>query len=241
MHPILFKIGPVTVYSYGVMIALSVIICAWLLSLDAKVYKIPSETIYDLMFWTVAWGILAARIFYIALMWEYFRQNPLEMVILWHGGLAWQGGLVGGGIAGVWFIRRKKLPLKFMLDLAVPYIALGQSIGRVGCFFNGCCYGKPVPWGIYFPVHGARLHPTQLYEMAGLFLIFCILKIAGARPHHQGMIFVLYLWLAAAERFIVEFFRADHDIWWLGLSLAQYIALGIIGGGVVLLARFRAK
>ncbi len=249
MHPILFKIGPVTIYSYGVMIALSVVICAWLLSRDAKIYKIPSDIIYDLTFWTMVGGILGARIFYISITWDYFGQNPLEIVMLWHGGLAWQGGLLGGAWAGVWFIRRKKLPLKLILDLVAPYIALGQSIGRIGCFLNGCCYGKPVFWGIYFPVHGsspdgtvgARLHPTQLYETAGLFLVFCILKIALTKPHHQGMIFVLYLWLGAVERFIVEFFRADHDILWMGLSLAQYMALGIMVVGFVLLSRFMPR
>ena len=238
MHPVLLKIGPVTVYSYGIMIALAVIICAWLLNRDAKIYKISSEVIYDLMFWTVAWGILGARILYISLTWDYFQHNPLEMIMIQHGGLAWQGGFAGGALAGVWFVRSKKLSLRFFLDLVAPYIALGQAIGRIGCFFNGCCYGKPVAWGIFFPVHEARLHPTQLYECAGLFLAFFILKYAQTKPHRQGMIFVLYLWLAAIERFAVEFFRADHDHLWWGLSLFQYIALGIFVIGLVLLGRF---
>ncbi|MBF0489718.1 MAG: prolipoprotein diacylglyceryl transferase [Candidatus Omnitrophica bacterium] len=239
MHPILFQIGPITIYSYGVMIALAVILCAWLLSRDAKVYKIPADTIYDLMFWTVAWGILGARIFYIGLTWNYFSKNLLEMIMLQHGGLAWQGGFIGGALAGTWFVINKKLPLRLLLDLVAPYIALGQSIGRVGCFFNGCCYGKPVSWGIYFPVHEARLHPTQLYETGGLLVAFFILKYAQTKPHRLGMIFVLYLWLGAIERFTVEFFRADHDGVWLGLSLFQYISLAIFAVGLVLLRRFR--
>ena len=241
MHPILFQIGSITIYSYGVMIALAVIVCAWALSRDSKVYKIPSDIIYDLMFWTVAWGILGARIFYIVLMWEYFKHNPLEMIMLQHGGLAWQGGFIGGTLAGVWFIRNKKLPLKIFLDLVAPYIALGQSIGRIGCFLNGCCYGKSATWGIYFPVHGARLHPTQLYEIFGLLLVFFILKYMQRRPHRGGMIFVLYLCLGAIERFVVEFFRADHDQLWFGLSLFQYIALGIFILGLVLLGRFNTS
>ena len=239
MHPILFKIGLVTIYSYGVMIALAVVVCAWALSKDAKTYKISSDVIYDLMLWTVLGGILGARIFYIFLMGDYFRQNPLEMVMIQHGGLAWQGGLGGGLLAGIWFARHKKLPLRFLLDLCAPYIALGQSIGRIGCFLNGCCYGKRVAWGIYFPIHEARLHPTQAYESAGLFLAFLILKYAQTQPHKSGMIFVLYLWLGAMERFVVEFFRADHDNLWMGLSLFQYIALGIFVIGLVLLRRFR--
>ena len=221
------------------MIAVAAIVCAFFLSRDAKVYKIPSDVIYDFMFWVVAWGILGARIFYIILMWDYFSQNFLEMGMIMHGGLAWQGGLIGGSLAGLWFIKRKKLELRVFLDLVAPYIALGQAIGRIGCFLNGCCYGKAVVWGIYFPVHQARLAPTQLYETIGLFLAFIILKYAQTKPHRSGMIFVLYLWLGAMERFTVEFFRADHDVWWFGLSLFQYISLGIIIAGLFLFWKFK--
>ena len=125
------------------------------------------------------------------------------------------------------------------MDLTAPYIALGQSIGRIGCFFNGCCYGKPVAWGIYYPVHNARLYPTQLFETAGLFIIFLILKRAQSKPHEAGFVFVFYLWLAAIERFIVEFYRADHDFLWLGLSLAQYVALGVFAAGLILMKVFK--
>ena len=241
MHPILFKIGPITIYSYGVTIALAVVVCAWFLSRDAKAYKISSDIIYDLMFWTVAWGILGARMFYIALTWDYFRQNPLEMVMLQHGGLAWQGGFAGGALAGVIWCKGRSLPLRKMLDLAAPYIALGQAVERVGCFFKGCCFGRPWEHGIYFPVHHARLHPTQLYEVAGLLLIFVLLKIYAAKSYSRGMVFVAYLWLAAIERFIVEFFRADHDGLWWGLSLFQYIAIVIFIAGIAAFIKFRKK
>ena len=239
MHPILFKLGPITVYSYGAMIALSVVVCSFLLGRDAKKIQIPADVIYDLMFWVVAWGILGARVFYVILTWDYFSQNPLEIIMIMHGGLAWQGGLIGGLIAGVWFVRHKKLKLRIILDLVAPYIALGQSIGRIGCFFNGCCYGREVEWGIYFPAQHARLHPTQLYETVGLFVVFLILKYAQTNPHRAGMIFVLYLWLGAIERFVVEFYRADHDVLWLGLSLFQYIAIGIFFLGLFLLGKFK--
>lgn len=222
------------------MIALAVVVCAFLLSRDAKVYKIPTEIVYDLMFWVVAGGILGARIFYISLVWDYFSQNPLEIIMIQHGGLAWQGGFIGGTLAGLWFVKSKKLSFRTTLDLVAPYIALGQSIGRIGCFFNGCCYGKPVSWGVYFPQYGARLHPTQLYETVGLFLAFLILKFAQTKQHRQGMIFVLYLWLAAIERFVVEFFRGDNqDYFWHGLSLFQYVSLVIFIIGLVLLRRFK--
>jgi len=239
MHPILFTIGPITIYSYGVMLATAVLVCTYFLSLDAKRYNISQEAAYDLVFWCMLWGIIGARIFYVFIEWSYFSENLLEILMLQKGGLAWQGGFLGGTLAGVWFARSRKLSLRPLMDLAAPYIALGQSIGRIGCFFNGCCYGKPVAWGIYFPTHNARLYPTQLFECAGLFIIFLILKKAQVKPHQAGYVFILYLWLAAIERFIVEFYRADHDLLWLGLSLAQFIALGVFVTGLILLKVFK--
>ena len=155
------------------------------------------------------------------------------------GGLAWQGGFAGGTLAGIWFARSRKLSLRKLLDLSAPYIALGQSIGRIGCFLNGCCFGKLWAGGFSFPGHEGRLHPTQLYETAGLFLIFIVLKITQRRPHSPGMLFVFYLWLAAIERFTVEFFRADHDTLWLGLSLFQYIAVGVFTAGIAVFLKFK--
>jgi phosphatidylglycerol:prolipoprotein diacylglycerol transferase len=248
MHPILFTIGPITIYSYGVMLAASVLVCTYLLSVDARRYHIPRDTAYDLVFWCILWGIIVARLFYVLIEWSYYSDNLLEIPMLQKGGLAWQGGFLGGTLAGIWFARRKKLSLRPLADLVAPYVALGQSIGRVGCFLNGCCYGRPVAWGIYFPTHNARLYPTQLFEVLGLFIIFLILKQAQQKgtvpwnPRGQspsGFIFVLYLWLAAIERFIVEFYRADHVLLWGNLSLAQYIALGVFAAGLVLMKVFK--
>jgi phosphatidylglycerol:prolipoprotein diacylglycerol transferase len=250
MHPILFTIGPITIYSYGVMLATAVLVCTYLLSIDAKRNNISQETAYDLVFWCMVGGIIGARIFYIYIEWSYFSANLLETLMIWKGGLAWQGGFLGGTLAGVWFARQNKLSIKPLMDLVAPYIALGQSIGRIGCFLNGCCYGKPVAWGIFYPTHNARLYPTQLFETVGLFIIFLILKRAQQKgtvpwnPRGQspsGFIFIFYLWLAAIERFIVEFYRADHDVLWLGLSLAQYIALGVFASGLILMKVFNKK
>jgi len=239
MHPILFTIGPITIYSYGVMLAVAVLVCTYLLSLDAKRYGISQDIAYDLVFWCMLWGIIGARIFYVIIEWPYFSSDLLEILMVQKGGLAWQGGFLGGALAGVLFARRKKLALRPLLDLSAPYIALGQSIGRIGCFFNGCCYGKPVAWGPYYPTQGAHLYPTQLFETAGLFIIFLILKNAQGKPHKPGFIFVDYLWLAAIERFVVEFYRADHDIVWFGLSLAQYVALSVFVAGLILMKAFK--
>jgi phosphatidylglycerol---prolipoprotein diacylglyceryl transferase len=232
MHPILFQIGPITIYSYGVMLATAVVICAWLLSRDAKKLGIGHETIYDLMLWTVAGGIIGARLFYVAISWEYFSSQWMEIFLIYKGGLAWQGSFVGGVVGGVLFARRRALSLRPLTDIVAPYIALGQSIGRVGCFFNGCCFGRHFDFGIYFPVHQDKLHPTQLYEVGLLALIFFVLKHLQQRKHPSGSIFAWYLLLAGLERFTVEFWRADHVTTFLGLSMAQFISLGLVAAGL---------
>ncbi len=228
MHPILFKIGFLTVYSYGVMLAAAVMACTFLAQKDAKRFGLDITVVTDLIFWAVLSGIAGGRIFYILLNLSFFKENPSEIIMLQHGGLAWQGALILGTIVGLIFIKFKKMPLGKTLDFAAPYIALGQSIGRVGCFLNGCCYGKKAPWGIYFPAHEARLHPTQLYDSFGLLLIFLFLKYYQKVSKVEGEVFIMYLLLAPFLRFIVEFFRADHTEAAAGLSIFQIICLCLI-------------
>ncbi len=229
MHPVICQIGPFTLYSYGLMLAAAVVAASFLTARQAHQNGMPKDAVYDLAFWVVLWGILGARVFYVLLNFDYFLEFPWEMVMLQKGGLVWQGSLVAGALAGVFFIRRKKLPLLTVLDAAAPFIALGHAIGRIGCLLNGCCYGKAAVWGLYFPVLHERLHPTQLYMSLGELAIFLILRawqVRGGYP--SGRLFVMYLLLSSLERFAVEFFRADHTTLWLGLSVFQYVSAGIV-------------
>ena len=239
MLPTICTLGPFQVYSYGLMLAIAIIVCSFLLKRDAAVYKISADTVYDLVFWSVLGGIAGARIFFIILNWEVFSGDPREMVMLQRGGLSWQGGLILGAVAGTTFIRLKKIPFRLGLDLVAPYLALGQSIGRIGCFLNGCCYGKEVSWGIYFPVHHAHLHPTQLYASAALFLVFCVLKVYRKHPHAPGQVLALYFILAGIQRFVIEFFRADHELTAVGLSIFQLVSLGLLAAGALLMRYFK--
>jgi phosphatidylglycerol---prolipoprotein diacylglyceryl transferase len=229
MYPVICTLGPVRIFSYGLMLAVAVLLCTFLAGRDARSKGIASQVIYDFAFWVVLGGILGARIFFIILNGDYFFQHPWETVMISKGGLAWQGGLLFGAVSGIVFIRRRQLPLFVIFDLVAPYAALGQAIGRAGCFFNGCCYGRPVSWGIYFPVHQARLHPAQLYDAAGLFFIFLFLKCLQYKNRRPGVVFVLYLAMAGALRFFVEFYRADHTSEYFGLSVFQYVCLVIMG------------
>ena len=239
MYPIICQVGDFAIYSYGVMMALAVILCSILLSRDATKIGIKSEVIFDFVFWLVLGGIVGARLFFIILNLEYFSVQPLEVLNVRSGGLAWQGGLVFGTIAGLAFIRAKKLPLFITLDLAAPYIALGQAIGRLGCFLNGCCHGKESDWGLFFPIHNAALIPTQLFSAAGLFVIFLVLKKYQTLTHKEGQVFFLYLMLASLKRFIIQFFRDDQTIVVLGLTIFQVICVVVFFIGLFLFLRKR--
>lgn len=234
MHPIICQIGPVTIYSFGLMFLTALLVCSYFLGQEAKRYAISKEAMYDFIFWTIMAGIIGARIFYIILNFSFFWENPGEIVMLQKGGLAWQGGMILGVVAAALFVRRIKIPFLFMADLVVPYLALGQGIGRLGCFLNGCCYGRPAAWGIYFPAHDARLIPTQLYDFGGLFFIFLILKYLQKVVPKQGQVLAIYLILASLERFANEFFRADHATLYWGMSVFQLVSAGVFVVGVVL-------
>ncbi len=210
MYPIILKFGPVTLYSYGLMFAIAVVVSTALMAREGRKIGVETDFVYDLMFWLVLGGVVGARLFFIILNARYFLHHRLEMIMIQHGGLAWQGGFVAAFIVLFTFAKKKKQSFFWMLDFVAPYAALGQSIGRIGCFLNGCCYGKHADWGVYCPVHGDRLHPAQLYCSAGLLIVFFILKKYQKSTPVTGRVFCLYLLLASSLRFIVQFFRGDE-------------------------------
>ena len=242
MHPVICHIGPVSIYSFGVMVALAAVVCSVLMGREARRLNIGQEEVYDLVFWAAAGGIIGARLFFIALNFSTFWSDPKEIIMIQNGGLAWQGGLLGGALATGLLTRRKGWDMPVIADLAAPYLALGHAIGRIGCFLNGCCYGKEIAWGIYFPVHGAHLHPTQLYEFALLVILFAVLKgLRASFEKRPGMLFVLYVICASAIRFAVEFFRADHQPLFLQLSIFQYVSIGFFLAGLGLIFYLRKR
>jgi phosphatidylglycerol:prolipoprotein diacylglycerol transferase len=147
--------------------------------------------------------------------------------MLQKGGLAWFGGLIFGVLFAVIYMRSKRLPVYKTLDLLVPFVALAQAIGRIGCLFNGCCYGKYSQFGIYFPAHDVTLIPTQLYSSFLLVAIYIVLRVFQALPHKSGQIFYAYLLLYTAKRFLIEFLRGDSPVLPVGLTLFQLICIAI--------------
>ena len=185
-------------------------------------------------------GIVGAKLYYVLLNWRQTAVDPLGMIFS-RGGMVWYGGFIGATALVVWDIRRSKLPLGRMADVIAAPLALSYAVGRIGCFMVGDDYGRPtaLPWGIAFPNgtpptrvavierefgdpgrpcaesnqfgNVVPVHPTQLYEVALSTLIFFVLWRLGGHRHSAGWLFMLWLVLAGAERFVVEIFRAKDD------------------------------
>jgi phosphatidylglycerol:prolipoprotein diacylglycerol transferase len=157
--------------------------------------------------------------------------------MLQRGGLAIFGGIIFGSAFAWVYIKKNKMGLLATADLLVPFIALGQAIGRIGCLLNGCCYGKPSVFGIYFPALGQKLIPTQLYSSLLLFLIFFILRFMQERKHLPGQIMYSYFFLYSIKRFAIEFFRNDSPRIFHGLTVFQILSLALFFFSLAMLIR----
>ena len=249
MHPILLKLGPVTLYCYGAMLVVAFVVTTWLAAraahqLPPHLMAISPQQITDFSCWSLLGGIVGGRLLYIMLKWEFFASAPQELPAIWHGGLVWYGGFLGGVLAGWGYIRSQRLSFLRVMDQFIPFLALGHAIGRVGCFLNGCCYGKPTElWcGVTFPGQSARVLPTQLFEAGGLVVLFGVLRRLQQPEwlRRPGWLFGLYLMSYAGLRFIIEFLRGDQPAWWAGLTLQQLISLGVFCAGLGLLTRAKS-
>ncbi len=224
------------------MLAVAIFVSGFFIAREAnRRFQIKQDEIYDLIFWSILAGVIGCRLFFILLNLQFFIDNPSEIIMIQHGGLAWQGGLILSLVIFYFYTRWKKWPWVKLADLIAPYVALGQSIGRWGCFLNGCCYGKEVSWGIYSPERGVHEHPTQIYLSIGAFLVFIILKKISRHQKFDGQIFVLYFMLEAVARFIIEFFRADHDEIIYGLSIFQLVCIGLFIGSVYVYTHLQSR
>ena len=233
MHPVLFKIGSYPVYSYGAMLALAFLVCSFLARRRAVSAGMDGEKILDLMITLIVSGVIGGRLMFVVLDFDYFRSRPLDIFKLWEGGLVWYGGLVLAVISGAVFLRIYKMPVLKTADLMMPYVALGQAIGRIGCFLNGCCYGKAtaLPIGVVFnPEQGAVL-PTQLFESAAMFIVYLVLR---RRVPSNGRTFFLYLIFYSVFRFSIEFLRGDNMLVVMGLTFSQAVSIVIFATAVIL-------
>jgi len=246
VHPIAFNLGPLPVYSYGVMMAVAFLAGLWAAGRRAPLGGITGEKIVDLGPWLIAGAILGARIFYVVSYWrEQFADKPLsEIVMLRHGGLVYYGGLIGASLACLIYVRVQKLALWKVADILAPSIALGYVFGRIGCLLNGCCYGRAcsMPWAIHFPLDhetaGQPVHPTEIYDSLLNLGMYLGLAWLYRRKRFDGQVFATYLVGYAITRSFVECFRGDYTRAHLhaGLTPAQLVSIAIIAAGLALFA-----
>jgi phosphatidylglycerol:prolipoprotein diacylglycerol transferase len=176
---------------------------------------------------------------------RYFILNPISIYQLWNGGLIYYGGLISSIMLCVIYSYKHNISILQLGDFLVPGLSLGHSIGRVGCLFSGCCYGKPsnVPWSIIFnntnsfAMTGKHLHPTQIYEAVMNLCIFVILHFYSKQHCKSGTVFSIYLVLYGIGRFIIEFFRCDFRISFVNLSIAQIISIFILIFGILIICK----
>ncbi|RMF87923.1 MAG: prolipoprotein diacylglyceryl transferase [Nitrospirae bacterium] len=251
MHPILFRIGPITVHTYGVLLAAAYLAGMAVVSREAARLGVDRDRVMDWMFWGIVGAIVGARLLYVALDWRYYLAHPLQIVAVWNGGLVFYGGVAGGLVASLLYLVPRRLPVWTCADLVAPALALGQGIGRWGCLAAGCCYGRPthLPWAIRFhdpaglAPKGVPLHPTQLYDSAAGFLLFGFLWAFRRRKRFEGQVMLLYLMLYSVARSTVELFRGDAErgLFFGGrLSTSQLISAVVFAAALLLYLRRRA-
>jgi phosphatidylglycerol:prolipoprotein diacylglycerol transferase len=228
MHPILFKIGSFHLYTYGALLATAFLVAISLAMRTAEREGVKSDFIADLGIIIILSSIVGARLFYIVFYdLENTIENPRQLLKLQQTGLVFYGGLIFAVGAAMAYTRVKKVSIPVVMDITAPSIALGQAVGRIGCFMSGCCYGtfSSLPWAVTFPHLEHPRHPTQIYESLVTFAIFLTLLWYTKRKTAAGQVAWLYLTLYATSRFVLEFARGDNLPFLFNFTISQVVSL----------------
>ena len=262
MHPILLKLGPVTIHSYGFFMALGVALGILFLYRQARRQGLNASRIIDAAFYIMIVALIGSKLVLLVGNFSYYTSNPKELLWIARSGGVFQGGLAFGAIFAFWYFRKYKLPTWKIADLVGPALALGHGFGRIGCFLAGCCWGRACvsPWAVNFqsdyahnltgvPIH-QDVHPVQLYEAVLNFINFGILYLLLRKKKPDGQVFCFYIINYAVIRFFTEWFRGDHSASgyvlegsspFLSLSMSQLFCLVALAAGLILLRVFKKR
>jgi phosphatidylglycerol:prolipoprotein diacylglycerol transferase len=251
VHPVLFSLGRLTIYSYGFMIAVGIVAGLFLARRQAAQEGIDQDKIIDIAFYCLLAALIGARLLFVLMNFQEYTAHPLDIFKIWQGGLVFYGGLLPAVVIGLWYIKRLDLPLWQIADIIAPSLALGHAFGRIGCFLAGCCFGRTctLPWAVTFTnpqslaPQGIPLHPTQLYSALGLLVLFAFLLFLRKKKTFQGELFWTYLLCYAVGRFFLEFLRGDDRGAVLGglLSTTQAVSIPLAGISVAMLLYLRSR
>lgn len=251
MYPRLVQVGGISIYTYGVLVTAGVLLALWFARRQAPRAGLNPDKIWNLGIYSVLIALVASKLWLILSAWDYYSANPREIFSLstFQSGGTFYGGVLGAVLTIAVYTYIYDLSILAVMDTFAAAVPLGHSIGRLGCFAAGCCYGKPtaLSWGVTFrdPVAGqlagtplgVRLHPTQLYEAGAEFLNFLFLVWLGRRQRFRGQLIGTYFLLYGFERGTIEFFRGDpgrtlmfHD----SISLMQIVSVLLILAGTFL-------
>lgn len=244
------RIGPLTLHTYGALLAAAFLIGLWVAGRQAKRQGLDGAKLTDMAIYVLIAGLVGAKLLLLITDWAYYSKNPRELLSILQSGGVFYGGLLGALPVAWWYTRRHAIDAWRAADALVPGVAIGQAIGRLGCFAAGCCYGKPtdLPWGVTFTdVYAARtvgtpldhaLHPSQIYESLFTLLIFFGLLLVAERKRFHGQVALTYVGVYATARFFAEFLRGDVARGFLfdgALSTSQFIAILMLAGAAVAL------
>jgi phosphatidylglycerol:prolipoprotein diacylglycerol transferase len=237
-------IGPLSVPSYGLILFIAFVIALWVVARQAERQKMDPAVLTDLGIYALLGGLIGAKLLLIVVDFREYLREPRELKSILFSGGVFYGGLIGGIVAAVWYIRRHKIALWPAADVLAPAVVIGQAVGRFACLAAGCCFGREthVPWAIvYHDMYAARqipelpldtpVHPSPLYESIACGLIFALLLWMVPRKRFHGQIALTYVVLYSAARFVLEYFRGDkvRGIWFGGaLSTSQIISIGLV-------------
>lgn len=244
MMPELVHVGPIVIYTYGFMWMVGIWLAVWRAMRVAPRYGIDPDYAFLIAFWSVGLGIVGGRIGFVVMNWSYYAHDFWGIFRVWEGGMSYFWGFALALVAAIVVIRKHRLPLWRVGDLAAPSLALGYAIARIGCFGAGCCYGKPtdLPWGVLFPGLTQPVHPTQLYATLMNLIIFALLLRWAKHQRFEGELFAGFLTLHGLYRFINEFFRAGATsrIAFDGITLGHFVSVAVMAAGAALYYFLRA-
>lgn len=257
MYRILIHIGNFKIYSFGVMQAIAYITAIYIALYYGKKRGFDQDKLIDLALWIVLGAIIGARFWFVLEMWELYANDIGSIFKIWEGGLVFYGGFIGGIVALIVYTRKNRWNLITILDIFAPSLPIGIAIGRIGCFLNGCCYGKICyNGGISFPAknfpppYADQLHkglinigakeslpviPTQLYSSLDNLIIFLVLIFLASRIKIKGILIATLFVLYGLHRFIIDYFRAYSGTAFIlkFITLSQFLSLIIIITGIV--------